>query len=390
MLFSPNPVRQEVHQWPKRRMFTIEKINSLEVLRALKDEWESLLARCPHRMPFLTYDWMMTWWKHFGEGKELCVLVLRENGRAVAIAPLMKYWGRFYDRYLKFPALVIETMANYHSNRVDLIFSEFRDEYLTQLWEYLLTQEEWHIVRFYPVPADSPMVAGLRRLVERQGVRAAFLKDQTSPYITVQNGWNDYTRHLSCEIKLKARRAERLASDKKPTTEIFTQSTDIDSIVHQIFEVAEKGWAAQEGTAISSTAQLRGFYTDLAHLANQQGWLFFSLLKVGGNPVAYEYNIRHDQTIYNLKVSFDPAFSRQGPGHILKYSILSKLFQNGQSIREYDFLGDVAPYKLKWTQQMRPHLRIYLYHPHSDYARLLHFIQSKLILPMQARWRREL
>lgn len=369
-------------------MLTVEKIDCLDAFAALKDEWEDLLAQCPHRTPFLTHDWMMTWWKHFGVGKELCILVIREHGRLVAIAPLMKYRGQFYERYVKVPVRVIETMANYHSNRVDLIFAEFRYEVLATLWKYLLTQTGWDCLRLYPVLADSPTVAGLRRLAIHQGVRAAFLPDQTSPYLTIQQEWAEYTRQLPGELQRKARKAERLKADGDLKTEIVTRDADVEARLSEMFGVAEKGWAGQEGTAISSTEQLRGFYADLAHVAHQRDWLFLGVLKAGEQPIAFEYNLRYNQTAYNLKIGFDPAYARYNPGTVLRYSMLSDIFQNGHRLREFDFLGGAEPYKFMWTQQARPHLKIYLYHPRRLYGRLLHLIQSHLLLPLQERRRR--
>jgi CelD/BcsL family acetyltransferase involved in cellulose biosynthesis len=238
------------------------------------------------------------------------------------------------------------------------------------------------------VPADSPTAAGLRRLVIHQGLRAAFLPDQTSPYLTIQQEWSEFTRQLPSQIRRKVRKAERLTADGDLKAELFTHNTNVEALLSQMFEVADKGWAGQEGTAISSTEQLRGFYTDLARVANQRGWLFMGLLKAGGQAIAYEYNLRYDRTAYNLKLGFDPAYAHYNPGTVLRYSILSDTFQNGHRLRELDFLGGAERYKLEWTQQARPHLKIYLYHPRSLYGRCLHLIQSHLLLPLQERRRR--
>src|SRR5688572_2078239 len=99
----------------------VEEIDTAGGLEALKPLWDGLLAVCPHRTPFLTHEWTTNWWKHFGKGKGLSVLVVHEDGRPVLIAPLMKYAGRVHGG-LPIPALIIESIANYHSNRADFIF----------------------------------------------------------------------------------------------------------------------------------------------------------------------------------------------------------------------------------------------------------------------------
>ncbi len=368
-------------------MITIETIQSLERFRALKEEWNDLLARCPHRTPFLTHEWMMTWWTYFGAGKTLSILALREAGRLVAIAPLMTYWGWFYDRYLKLPARVVETMANYHSNRVDFIYAEYRDEYLMAIWDHLAADGDWHFLRLYPVDARSRTVAGLRRMAARRKVPIAVLKDQASPYLKISNEWEEFTRrHLTAEIRRKGRKAMRALAEHRLLVDVVTQAADIDELMETVFRVAEKSWAAKRGTAISSTPQLRGFYRDLARLANARGWLHLWLLRQNGTTLAYEYNLRFGETIYNLKLGFDATFSRLSPGHTLKYLALSEIVRNEPHVKEYDFLGDVEPYKLGWTRAVRPHVKMYLYHPRHLYARWLHLLQTRLVEPAKARW----
>lgn len=371
-------------------MLTVEKIDHWDAFTALKDEWQELLAQCPHRTPFLTHDWMTIWWKHFGVGKELCVLVLREQGRAVLIAPMMKYWGQFYERLLTIPVLVIDTMANYHSNRVDWVYAELRHEYVGALWEYLINHERWHLLRLYPIPTESPTVAELRRLIARERIHATLLNDQTSPYLIMAQAWPHFVRHLPQQIMRYVKKAQRLLADRQLSVELYTHHNNVDDLIPQLFTIAEKGWAGARGTAISSTEQLRGFYTDLMRLANQRGWLLISLLKEKQTPIAFEYNLRYEQTVYNLKIAYDPAAAHYRPGHVLRYLTLSNVFEHQSGCREFDFLGDALAHKRLWTQQTRPHVKLTLYRPRHPYAQLLYHLQTKLLLPVKSRLMRAL
>lgn len=365
-------------------MLSVEKIDRWDAFVALKGEWDDLLARCLHRTPFLTHDWMMVWWKHFGVGKELCVLVLREQGRAVLIAPMMKHWGQFYERLLTIPVLAIDTMANYHSNRADWVYAELRREYVEALWEHILNHERWHLLRLYPILAESPTVAELQRLIARRHIHATSLHDQTSPYLLMTQAWPAYVHHLPHQITRYVKKAQRLLADRQLSVELHTHPDDVDALMSQLFAIAEKGWASTRGTAISANEQLRGFYTDLMHLANQRDWLLISLLKDKQNPIAFEYNLRYEQTIYNLKIAYDPAVAQYRPGHVLRYLTLSSVFEHQSQFREFDFLGDALAHKLLWTQQTRPHIKLSLYHPRHPYAQFLYYLQMKFLLPVKS------
>jgi CelD/BcsL family acetyltransferase involved in cellulose biosynthesis len=62
---------------------------------------------------------------------------------------------------------------------------------------------------------------------------------------------------------------------------------------------------------------------------------------------------------YAMKASYDPAFSRYSPGHLLCEKILKFCFENG--VVEYDFLGPATEDKKRWTEQVRKHGWLYVY-----------------------------
>jgi len=346
----------------------LEKIDSVEAFQSAKPLWDALLASCPHRTPFLTHEWMANWWKHFGKGKELLLLVVYEGARPVLIAPLMKYRGLLHGRRLPFPVTLVETIANYHSNRTDFIFEQFRPEYFRIVWDHLLRKERWHLLRFYPIPEDSPTVASLRCSIEGEGVRAIFTHSQTSPFVPLSD--REALRPLVPKnVSRVLRKAAR--EGREFTLEVITDPARLTAAVPEVLEISGRGWAAAHGTAISSTPILRGFYQDLARSAAERGWLCLSLLKLDGKAIAYEYNLLYEKTVYALKCAFDSAYGSWSPGKVLTYLVLSDVLGSGRGVQEYDALGDTDPYKLIWGSQTRRHLKTHVYRPGSPYARIL-------------------
>ena len=78
----------------RQRGLTVEVVKSLEGVRALEAEWLALEARLPS-LPFVTFDWFVSWWEHLAERRllvkdELFVLTFRDSkGELMGIAPLM-------------------------------------------------------------------------------------------------------------------------------------------------------------------------------------------------------------------------------------------------------------------------------------------------------------
>lgn len=52
----------------------INELNDFEI------EWNQLLSNSLDNNPFLTYEWLTLWWKHFGTGKELKLYLRKRRG----------------------------------------------------------------------------------------------------------------------------------------------------------------------------------------------------------------------------------------------------------------------------------------------------------------------
>ncbi|MGY1439263.1 GNAT family N-acetyltransferase [Streptomyces reniochalinae] len=62
---------------------------SEEEFTELAEEWDGLRARNRSATPFLSHAWLASWWRAYGRRGRLRVVLVRENGRLVAAAPLM-------------------------------------------------------------------------------------------------------------------------------------------------------------------------------------------------------------------------------------------------------------------------------------------------------------
>src|SRR5712692_8540819 len=93
----------------------IQRIEDVEAFRRLRTEWNDLLAASDADCVFLTWEWLFTWWKHFGAGLRLAILAVRDRGELVGIAPLA------LRRRLGFPVLEFLGSGLVGSDYVDVI-----------------------------------------------------------------------------------------------------------------------------------------------------------------------------------------------------------------------------------------------------------------------------
>src|SRR5258706_16474546 len=66
----------------------IETIADAAGFRALRDEWTRLLERSASDCIFLTWEWLHTWWEHFGTSRGLALIAVRQGDDLIGLAPL--------------------------------------------------------------------------------------------------------------------------------------------------------------------------------------------------------------------------------------------------------------------------------------------------------------
>ncbi len=150
--------------------------------------------------------------------------------------------------------------------------------------------------------------------------------------------------------------------------ELISIADPLDEFIDSVFRVAAKGWAYQQGSAICSTPELRGFYADLIRMASLQGWLRCYILKLEERPIAFDLCLQHHTVTYNLKIAYDEEFAKYSPGELLRAFVLKQNFAD--DVREFDFLGDTATWKHRWANGVREHLKVYVFNS-TFYARWL-------------------
>src|SRR5207248_622418 len=78
------------------RRLRVEPISSVAALQGLAAEWQQLFRESGVALPFMTFEWIDSWWQHMRTERRtvrdtLAMRALRtESGRLVAVAPFVR------------------------------------------------------------------------------------------------------------------------------------------------------------------------------------------------------------------------------------------------------------------------------------------------------------
>lgn len=335
----------------------LDVVRDPSVFLSLSEQWNSLLTNNPQREnPFLTHEWFRAWWEAFGPGKEMLILLVKAGTRLIAIIPLM----RSRIRYHGLPIRLLSMITNGHTNRADFVVAERHSECVRLALGFIRTHAaDWDMAEFDFLPANSPTVAGILEHAPQFGFACAPQSSYQSPFITLSGPWDEFYASRDGHFRRNLKNREKRLTALGPVR-YEECPPSLHAFLDEMFTVGDRSWKGAERSAIASTPALRQFYTRLAELAHPRGRLSIHLLRVGSTPVAFHYSLRNDGVLYLLKTEYDTAYHSYSPGHQIQKHVLQSCFQRG--LRAFEFLGPDMDWKREWTNQVKPHVRLRLFH----------------------------
>ena len=304
---------------------------------------------------FLSWEWLTTWWRHFGEplGGVLDILGFYRGDEIVGIAPL------YHRRVIRSGFLPVHSVQI-----VGLAWREARpliSEYLDVIgsardldriraacMHYLLAERGW-----------TEFVVGLtsagtqwQKLYEESTPRAQHYVRQLDRAVTYQAnltcGFAAYLRDLGQSTRRSVWNLRRRLEALGEVTVSQVQLEDLENGFQHLNRLHEMRWNKP-----AFFGKRLAFHIDLARRLATRGELAFSQLSVGKQVVSILYDVRKGSRQYNIKMGFDPKLSSQISLGLLHFGyVMEAAAQEG--VQHYDFLagpGRTTDFKRALSQQ---------------------------------------
>jgi CelD/BcsL family acetyltransferase involved in cellulose biosynthesis len=354
--------------------WTIEVVTDHAEFVALEPAWNTLVQRAGIDHPFLTHEWIRTWWDCFGTGKQLHILLVKSRDELVAIAPMMVTSGRVYGLRVQ----QLEFIFNVHTPRMDLIVTRARRDVYRALWRYLDERRQmWDVLVLHQLAKGSRTLDELPQAATDDGYPVGVWSSDASPYLSLEDLTQEsYTKSLGTKHKSNMRnRTKRLNQLGPVQMETIATADGLPQALEDGYRIEAAAWKGDAQTAIQCDPQLARFYSKIAAIAAEKGWLRLHFLTVNGRRIAFDYSLVYGRKFYLLKAGYDPEFFPYSPFNLLCDKTIAASFEEG--LVEYDFLGADAEWKMKWTTTTRPHLWLFVFSK-GFRTRLLHWAKFRI------------
>ncbi|CAM3526289.1 GNAT family N-acetyltransferase [Corallococcus sp. ZKHCc1 1396] len=350
---APRVWRQAARR-PGRRAepLRVAEVRDLAGFDALEAEWNALVTRVDDQV-FYRHEFVRCWLEHFASGATLRILTARNaTGDLVAVLGLQEQEGHQYG----VPVRQLLSLTNKHSCRFDLLAEEPKQASAAFL-SHLMGDPDWDVLRLSDVPEDGAAWA-LMHAARGAGMPWGAWPSARSPYLPLPSTVEAWTKGRSNAKPLRRRR-RRLEEKGRVEVERVSGSEGLEARLEEAFALEQSGWKAQQGTAIAQAEHRRGFYTSLARMAADRGWLGLYFLRLDSRPIAFQYGLEYGDRYLAMKPGYDESLGEVSPGHLLTESLIQDFI--GKGLKELDLLGDDAPYKREWTREVRQHHWLFIY-----------------------------
>ena len=314
-------------------------------LEKIESKWVELFNTLDNPIYTQSSIWHKAYIQHLCVDRDKCYyFCILRNNKLIAIFPLELSLRKFF--FLKLNSLGFS--QHDHSGLNSVIVDE--NENTGQVFDFL----------FHSLKKDNSIkwnLIYLERAMHGTQVASCIISDSKLTFQSSCKGCNTLTiqaydktfDNLSKNFKKNINKARKKLYNADNFE--FKSSTDPETLpdYYEIFLTVEaSGWKGKTGqrTGIKLDNNLKAFYRQVMHEFSQKNQIEINVLTVENKPIAVQYAIILEPTVFLLKIGYDEEYSKLSPGTLLiEYKL--KEYSNNSKLKKMSLIS-VAHWHREW------------------------------------------
>lgn len=325
----------------------IERVTDLGRLKKIENEWNQLLFTSEQSCPFLTHEWILTWWECFSRGCSLEILLFHdERENLVGIAPLM-----FQEKILRFIA------SREVSDYCDFISTGSSEGFYKRLMDYITNEIKGvKKIELMNINSLSATLNCLPHLAEKHGFLCSSKEMDVTPLLELPSTYERYMKSLSRKKRHElSRKLRRMESLKGFTIKKITETDEMPSAIESFIDLHRRSGPAK--SKFWKTEMITDFFLKITHRFSLRKWVELNFMSSDDRVIAALLNFSFLDRIYFYNVAFDKEFARYSPGIYLFHRCIEDAISGGK--KKADFLRGREKYKYSFgAEDSKIHLLV--------------------------------
>lgn len=332
--------------------FRVERLASSTAIELLQNEWNGLAGS----HPFLSWEWLGSWWNHYGLGHELYVLaVWDENRNLVGLTPW--YMTRRGPGGRKIEFLGSGKVCTDHLSLLAL--PEARAEVVTAVADFLIaagqpdrgpeSADAWDHLELVGVDAHDVSIRELAMQLQHGGLRVELTASVPCYFLPLPSTWDEYCKRRSKTGRRKARRSiERILSGEFTVHQVESQA-ELVYVWPKFVDLHQRRRQSLGEKGCFDFPPFGDFLFEASRRLLAMNKLRILVIEKDGHPVDIEYLLDDGEVLYFYQSGLDPDFIHEEPGNVtLAFCIFETIHQG---YRGFDMMRGDEAYKARWRAE---------------------------------------
>jgi hypothetical protein len=347
----------------------VERIATWDELASLERDWNVLAGD----MPFRTWNWLATWWKHYGsvdnkdgkpdDGKsgdrELYVLAVFSDldpatndkyRQLIGVAPWYLDRTRIKGNLLRWLG-----SGEVCTDHLSLICRpEDTETVAASIAESLTTQfDDWDRIDLGAVDAGDVTIESLLARIEERDCLVSRQVADSCWALELPATWDEYLAGISKSHRKQLRQLERRVLESNRVQWHRAQNVaEFDEAWPILVDLHQRRRKSLGEPGCFASRVFHEFHHEVAGRLLDRGQLRVSWMELDGSPAAAEYHVADSRATYAYQGGVDPDRLTEEPGRLSTILCLRAAIDEGHT--QLDFLRGDEPYKAHW--RATPHM----------------------------------
>ncbi len=331
---------------------SLRVVETLEEFISLQTNWQYILDQYDEYPPFLTWEWMYTWWEVYKTDEtNLNILVISDGELVVGILPMYLRVHRSFIVYkcLYFLGTGEPEEKEICSEYLDIILLDDYVERALKLINSFYSNEflKWDAIKLFRIIDNSHIG---RVFSVKSGSKNLFRQEIVSGYRYLINLPNTWDHYLESSLKSSMRRAI-----KKSRQLVFGMSNlhssrvisndQLAPVMELLAKYHNESWSLKGKPGAFASLEFREFHLRIAEIYHKKNMLELVVTRVNEDILAILYNYKIKSTIYYYQSAFNMnQYSKLSPGIFAHSECIESAINRGYCF--YDFMmGEPISYK---------------------------------------------
>jgi len=317
-------------------------------------------------VPFRRWEWLETWWRHYGleaghsvANRQLRLLAVWDQDQLVAIAPwyLVRTWA---------DGRVIRSLGadEVCSDYISIPCEVGREDSVGAALAAWLTGHAhsdrsehcgWDLIELESVMADDRATGRVLDHLAELGNGVYPRAGLSCWRLELPPNWDDFVAQLSKSHRKQVRRAaRRLTTDG--AVQRATTVHELEQGFQILVDLHQRRWQRRGEAGCFARPRFLAFHREASARLFQAGCVELAWIELDRRPLVAEYNLLGADVMYAYQSGMDPDSLEHEPGRLGITAMVQWAID--RRLSGYDFLRGDEPYKAHWRAQRRPTLDV--------------------------------